>query len=116
MNYREIYENLKALQNRAFSLSKKDREFIRDLSNELKVSFTPRSKCADCYKDQIIILVIEVKKHVTIIENSNTVYKMVNSKNINWRGFKINDETITDELADKFISNVRNWSNFIQKK
>lgn len=116
MTHAEIYENLKALQNRAFSLSKKDREFIRETSKELNVDFSPRPRCEDCYKDQIIILLIAVKKHISVVENNSTSYKMVNNKNINWRGIIINDETLTDEIAEKFISNVKNWFIFIEKK
>ncbi len=116
MSYLEIYEKLKALQVKAFSLSKIDRSFVRDTSKELSVQFNPQSKCQDCYRDQIIILSIAVKKHLSVIENENTVYKMVSGKSIKWRSFIINDETLTDELAENFISNVRKWSNFIQKK
>lgn len=116
MNIDEIYNELKALKLKAFSLSKKDRAFIRDTSKELSVEFNPRSKCEDCYRDQIIILTIEVKKHLSVVENSSSSYKMVNGKSINWRGLKINDETITDEIAEKFISNVKKYSNFIEKK
>jgi hypothetical protein len=112
----EIYENLKALQNRAFNLSKKDRDFIKSASMELNVGFNPKSRCMDCYRDQIIILLIAVKKHVSVIENKSSVYKMVNGKNIKWRGQIINDETLTDELAEKFISNLKNWFIFIEKK
>jgi len=116
VNSEEIYNELKALQNRAFSLSKKDREFIRNTSKLLNVPFYPKSKCEDCYKDQIIILAIEVKKSLSVIENNSTSYKMVNGKSIKWRGININDETITDEIAEKFILNVKNSINFIQKK
>lgn len=116
MDYNEIYENLKALNIGAFSLSKKDREYIRTLSIDLDIPFYPKSKCLDCYKDQIIILTIAVKKKLAIVENTNCSYKMVNDKSIKWQSFKLNSETITDELAEKFISNVKNWRNFIEKK
>lgn len=113
----EIYENLKALQNRAFNLSKKDKSFIVETSKSLNINFVERGKgCVNCYNDQIIILLIAIKKLVTVTENKNSIYKMVNGKNINWRGIIINDETLTDEIAEKFISNLKNWFIFIEKK
>jgi hypothetical protein len=114
--FTDKYNDLKALQNRAFSLSKKDKSFIKETSKELNVEFSPRSRCEDCYRDQIIILLIEIKKHISVIENKSCSYKMVNGKNIKWRGKIINDETLTDDLAKDFISNLKNWSNFIAKK
>lgn len=116
MNYQETYNNLKALKVRAFSLSKQDRAFVRDTSKELSVEFVPRVKCLNCYADQIMILLLECKKYFTIEDNKAVSYKMVNGKNILWRGFKINDETLTNELAEKFIQLNGNWSKFIEKK
>lgn len=116
MEYPEIYKQLKALQVKAFALSKNDKKFIRETSKELNVDFNPRTKCFDCYKDQVIILAIECKKHLNVIDNANCSYKMVAGKNILWRNHVINDETITDELAELFIGNHRNWSKFVEKK
>jgi len=117
MNYDEIYNDLKALRVKAFALSKKDKEFIRETSKSFNIDFNERgSSCVDCYRDQIIILSIAAKKHLTIIENETTGYKMVNDKSIKWREHVINNETITDEIAEKFISNVKNWFIFIEKK
>lgn len=116
MSNEEIYNELKALRVKAFALSKKDKEFIREASKVLNVAFNPLSRCEDCYRDQIIILTIEVKKYLTVIENESSVYKMVNNKSINWRGVIINNETVTDEIAEKFIKNVKNWFIFIEKK
>jgi len=122
MNYDEIYNDLKALRVKAFALSKKDKEFIRETSKSFNIDFNERgSSCVDCYRDQIIILSIAAKKHLTIVENETTGYKMVTGKSIKWRQIKwrehvINNETITDEIAEKFISNVKNWFIFIEKK
>ena len=44
-------------------LTEEDRAFIRDLCKEFHLAFEPRNtRCQNCYKDQIIIIMAEIKK------------------------------------------------------
>ena len=44
-------------------LTEEDRAYIRDLCKEFHLAFEPRStRCQNCYKDQIIIIMTEIKK------------------------------------------------------
>ena len=116
MNNAEKYNELKALHNKAFNLSKTDKKLIKELSSELGLEFIPREKCQDCYRDQIVILMIELKKTLTVEENSSCAYEMVNDKSIKWASFIINNATLTNELAEQFKSKCRNWKQFIKLK
>lgn len=116
MNFEILYNELKALQNKAFNLSKTDKELVRQTSKDLNLEFNPKTKCANCYSDQIIILLIELKKKIAVVENFGCSYEMVNNKSIKWAGYYINCETITNEIAEKFISNVNNWEQYIKRK
>jgi len=116
MNFETLYSELKALQNKAFNLSKADKQLIRDASKDLEIDFFPRPKCDDCFRDQIIILLIDLKKKIVIVENNECIYEMVNNKSIKWGNNLINSETITYELAEEFKKNVKAWASFIKLK
>lgn len=116
MNYIEIFEQLKALNTRAFGLSKKDKEDVRSISKDLNIPFVIRKNCTSCYADQLIILSIETKKHLVIVENSNCDYIVIGNKDVRIRGQRINNETITNEIAEWLISVYPKALNYIKKK
>ncbi len=117
MSDQEIYDNLKALQNRAFSLSKNDKKYIKELSKELSIEFVERGeKCSNCYSDQIIILMIHFKKSLVVIENKNCDYEVINNKDVTILGKRTNNQTITNELAEFLINNFRHHKKYITKK
>jgi len=116
VNYKETYDNLKALQNRAFSLSKQDRKDVRDLSKELNIDFVYRKNCASCYADQIIILMIRIKKELLPGENLACQYEVIGDKDVKIRGVRINNGTITNELAEWLIKVFPKHANYIKKK
>ena len=116
MNKQNIFDNLKALQTRAFSLSKQDKKDIENLSNDLKIDFVKRKNCPNCYADQIIRLLIEVKKSLIVIENLNCQYVVIGDKDVTIRGARINNNTITDELAEWLIKVYPYHSKYIKRK
>jgi len=116
VNYKQIFDNLKALQNRAFSLSKQDRKDIRDLSKEFNIEFAYRKNCSSCYADQIIVLLIRVKKELLPEENANCDYVVIGDKDVKIRGVRINNGTITNELAEWLIKVYPYHQKYIKKK
>lgn len=116
MNYQTIYDELKALQNRAFNLSKNDRDYIKRLSKDFNIEFVVRGNCKNCYNDQIIMLAIHVKKLLLPVENKNCKYVVIGGKNVLIKGRIINDETITDELAEWLIRAFKNHDKYIKLK
>lgn len=116
MNYQEIYDELKALQNRAFNLSKNDKDYVKQLSKDLNIEFVVRGNCKNCYNDQLIILAIHVKKLLLPFENKNCKYEVIGGKNVLIKGRVINEETITDELAEWLIRVFKNHAKYIKLK
>lgn len=116
MDYKDTYDKLKALQNRAFSLYKEDKKYIRELSKEFNIDFVYRKNCSSCYADQIIVLLIRVKKELLPEENINCDYVVINDKDVWIKGRRINNETITNELVEWLIKNYSNHSSYIKRK
>ena len=87
-------------------LTEEDRAFIRDLCKEFHLAFEPRNtRCRNCYKDQIIIIMAEIKK------------KNANKKGCKWsmiephgsdgliiNGELFNNATLNDKMAKKLIA------------
>lgn len=116
MDYIKIYDELKALNTRAFSLSNKDKEYIKQVSKYFNIEFVERKKCVNCYADQLVVLLIELKKHLSVRENINCKYEVISNKDVIIRGRRINNETITDEIAEWLIKNFPNYNKYIKLK
>lgn len=78
-----------------------DREFIRKLSAEMGVEFKPRKGCPNCYNDQAILLLSILKAKES---GSGQRYKLKPGLDFRWKGERINDETLTDELAERLLA------------
>lgn len=116
MDALKTYEKLKALNSRAFNLSQDDKDFIKYVSSELKIPFVARKNCKDCFKDQIIILCMALKKQLQPIENSNCDFVVIGDLDVNIRGVRINNQTLTNDLANWLINTFKNHAKYIKRK
>ena len=116
MSYKETYDTLKALQNEAFSLSTQNKNLIKQISKNLNIDFVERKKCVNCYQDQLIVLLIELKKHLTPIENKECVYEVIGNKDVTIMGKRINNELITNDLAEWLIKYYPYHKKYIRLK
>lgn len=116
MGNQEIYDNLKALQNRAFSLSNNDKKLIRSLSKEFDIEFVERENCKHCFANQINFLMDAVKVHFDVIENLNCDYVVIDNMDVTIMGKRVNNNTITNELAHFLINNFRHHQKYIRLK
>jgi hypothetical protein len=78
-----------------------ERGYIVEASKMLGVVFTPKgTKCADCYRDQAIILLNKIMKEKIQSGKIKRAYVLRPETDIIWNGFRINAGTITDTLAE----------------
>ena len=101
----ERFDKLKKLFE-ASSLNDEDKAFIRDMCKEFHLSFEPRNtRCQNCYKDQIIIIMNEIKKKQapktgckwSVVEPHGSVGLIIN-------GELVNNSTINNGLAKRVIA------------
>ena len=101
----ERFDKLKKLFE-ASSLNDEDKAFIRSMCKEFHLSFEPQNtRCQNCYKDQIIIIMNEIKKKQapkkgckwSVVEPHGSVGLIIN-------GELVNNSTINNGLAKRVIA------------
>ena len=101
----ERFDKLKTLFE-ANTLNDGDKEFIHELCKEFHLLFEPRNtRCQNCYKDQIIIIMNEIKKKQvpktdckwSVVEPHGSVGLIIN-------GELVNNSTINNGLAKRVIA------------
>lgn len=101
----ERLEELKRLFE-ANTLNDEDKAFIRELCKEFHLLFEPRTtRCQNCYKDQIILIMNEIKKKQaqktdckwSVVEPHGSVGLIIN-------GELVNNSTINNGLAKRVIA------------
>ena len=83
------------------SLTADDRDYIKQLSEEMGVAFSPRTRCADCYRDQAILLLREVKNAMP--KDDGRKYHLKAHVDVIYKGMRINEATLTDEIAEDML-------------
>ena len=101
-------ERLKELKRlfEANTLNDEDKAFILSMCKEFHLLFEPRNtRCQNCYKDQIIIIMNEIKKKQkpktgckwSVVEPHGSVGLIIN-------GELVNNSTINNGLAKRVIA------------
>ena len=89
------------------ALTDEDRSFIRDLSAEMGMEFSAKKRCANCYIDQAIAIWREMAKLPEEQQEEQPEarkYALVPGTDVLYRGLRINEATLTDELAKTILS------------
>lgn len=88
----------------ANQITKADKEFIRQYADRYGVGL-PKDKpnCKSCYVDAAV----QIYKAIKDAEPKPTDRKYVlrDGVDVIWRGIRINEASVTDELAEKWIAN-----------
>lgn len=99
----ETIERLREIVERN-SVTSDDKRFIEAKSEELGIAFNPKStKCKDCYIDQAVLLHRELTKQIEI--ESECHYRLRDDIDVIINGVRINNATLTDELAERYRGN-----------
>lgn len=87
----------------AESISADDRFFIRSVSEELGIKFTPRARCKDCYKDQAALLYKHIKEQTPSAFDGRK-WRMREGVDVIYKGKRVNDALLTDEIAEDMLA------------
>ena len=87
-------------------LTEEDRAFIRDLCKEFHLAFEPRNtRCQNCCKDQIIIIMGEIKKKNATKKGCKwSMIEPHGSDGLIINGELFNNATLNDKMAKKLIA------------
>ena len=98
-------EKLKELY-RNKTLSKKDKAYIEEVCTEYDVKFNKR--CSSCYSDAILILIKKItEENLPKTETATTdsrKYILKSGVDVWFGSIRVNEVTLTDELAEKIIA------------
>lgn len=87
-------------------LKKEDRERVQEIANQLGVTIHVKTRCKDCYADAIILLYREVNGRLAAeaAENDERSYILRPGVDVIFGRIRVNEATITDELAERLIA------------
>lgn len=97
----ETLERLKALAEKA-KLTKADKEFIAGLCDEHGIEI--KTSCSECYRDAVVVLYGKYKTEEET-EEPTSKYVLRKGLDVYFKGKRINEATISDELAEKLVAN-----------
>lgn len=83
--------------------TKTDRDTIRELSKSMGVTFKPRRGCPNCYHDQAVLLWSKLRADEAA-KTSPCNYKLKPGLDFIYRGQRINQNTLTNEIAEELLS------------
>lgn len=88
----------------AKQVTNEDKEFIRDLAPRYGVEL-PKEKpnCKSCYVDAAVLIYKAIKDAEP--KPTERKYVLRDGVDVIWRGIRINEASVTDELAEKWIAN-----------
>ena len=90
------------------SLSKKDKTYIEGLCIDYDVKLN--KKCSSCYSDAILILIKKIteenlpKKETETATTDDRKYILKSGVDVWFGSIRVNEVTLTDELAEKIIA------------
>lgn len=91
-------EQLQTLLGRAYSLTDEEKKIIRKCTKTLGIEHNFKSKCNDCYKDALTLCLLKLKK-----QNHGCKYYFNLSRGIRIGGHLLNNDNITDEVAEQLL-------------
>lgn len=95
------YSELDSLSGQTLTQEQKDR--ILEISDSYNIPRPKNYQCPNCWEDLIIQTKIEIKN---ILNSKDKTKKYILRSNVDviWKGIRINNDTLTDELAIQYIA------------
>lgn len=100
-----IIKQLKEIAGKsANQVTKADKDFIREYAGQYGVEL-PKDKpnCKSCYVDAAVLIYKAIKDAEP--KPTDRKYVLRDGVDVIWRGIRINEASVTDELAEKWIAN-----------
>lgn len=103
----EMIERLTELTKDANAqMSKEDKEYIAGACAALAIEFEPKSRCKDCYYDAAMQCIIKLREMKSKDDAAEDDRKFILRPNLDvyFGNMRVNESTITDDLARKLIA------------
>lgn len=101
----KIISRLKEIASKtANQITNDDKAFIREYASQYGVGL-PKDKpnCKSCYVDAAVLIYKAIKDAEP--KQTDRKYVLRDGVDVIWRGIRINEASVTDELAEKWIAN-----------
>ena len=98
---------LRAIVEAADKLTADDKEFVRDCADVYGVNFNPqKTRCKSCYQDaaMAVLSVIKANEPAPQADENAPRYVLRAGVDVYFGGIRVNEHTITDELAERIIA------------
>lgn len=104
-NLQETINRLERLVKSPSTMSAEDRSFVREIAPEFGVEIR-NTRCKDCYVDAATLCLIEARKRIAPEqkpEEDKRKYILKAGTDVYFGSVRVNEATITDELASRLI-------------
>ena len=104
-NLQETINRLERIVNNKSAISTEDRAFVREVAPEFGVEIR-NTRCKDCYADAAVLCLIEARKRIAPEqkpEEDKRKYILKAGTDVYFGHVRVNEATITDELAARLI-------------
>lgn len=109
MSKEEIKNRLREIVNKsARTLTAADKDFLRRLGDELGIQKDGKSGCQKCWHDFAMTcwqrIVADEKENAPKLEETGRKYILKSGVDLIFGSIRVNETTLTDELAEKIIA------------
>ena len=104
-NLQEVLTRLEKIVESPSTMSAEDRSFVREIAPEFGVEIR-NTRCKDCYADAAVLCLLEVRKRIAPErkpEEDERKYILKAGTDVYFGRVRVNEATITDELAARLI-------------
>lgn len=108
MQIEEVKNKLNEIVNSmSHKLTAEEKHFVRQCAKELGIEFEPKNtRCQSCYFDAAILCLKELRTREAIKETETDGRRFVLRPGVDvyFGNIRVNNETLTDELAERIIN------------
>lgn len=103
-NIKEILERVERMAKDPKEITAEDRAFLREVAPQLGVEIK-NTRCKDCYADAAILCVLKCREQLQPEEDEDgRQYVLKKGVDLYFGTIRVNEVTLTDELAERIIS------------
>lgn len=104
-NLQEVINRLEGIVKDPSTMSAEDRSFVREIAPEFGAEIR-NTRCKDCYADAAVLCLLEARKRIAPErkpEEDERKYILKAGTDVYFGRVRVNEATITDELAARLI-------------
>lgn len=115
---KKLKEDLKIINNlldleTPKDLTQEEKDLLLSISDSYDIPRPKNYQCPNCWNDLMILIRIKIKNLTNL--KSDRKYVLRSNIDVIWKGIRVNNDTITDELAEQYIKDGFPLSFFLRK-